>query len=93
MDWIESQLDYESIFPQKLGAPFPPNFKEVVKTIFKKLPELSLKNLSVYILYSKSAVYMSHASCDNKHRSGRSRYWFLTLKSLEDHSWIRERKK
>ncbi|KAG4158033.1 hypothetical protein ERO13_D02G097701v2 [Gossypium hirsutum] len=78
MDWIESQLDYESIFPQKLGAPFPPNFKEVVKTIFKKLPELSLKNLSVYILYSKSAVYMSHASCDNKHRSGRSRYWFLT---------------
>ncbi|XP_052481529.1 uncharacterized protein LOC105787943 isoform X3 [Gossypium raimondii] len=42
------------------SAPFPPNFKEVVKTIFKKLPELSLRNLSVYILYSKSAVYMSH---------------------------------
>ncbi|KAB2017792.1 hypothetical protein ES319_D08G186500v1 [Gossypium barbadense] len=25
MDWIESQLDDESIFPQKLGASFPPN--------------------------------------------------------------------
>ncbi|PPD97912.1 hypothetical protein GOBAR_DD05060 [Gossypium barbadense] len=62
MDWIESQLDYESIFPQKLGALFPPNFKEVVKTIFKKLPELSLRNLSVYILYSKSAVYMSQTN-------------------------------
>ena len=65
MDWIEVQLDDESIFPQKLGstperclssdyiiylsyplltsvlpilgAPFPPNFKEVVKTIFKRL--------------------------------------------------------
>ncbi|XP_065878640.1 MOB kinase activator-like 1B [Euphorbia lathyris] len=37
MDWIETQLDDESIFPQKLGAPFPPNFKEVVKTIFKRL--------------------------------------------------------
>ncbi|VVA17219.1 PREDICTED: MOB kinase activator [Prunus dulcis] len=37
MDWIESQLDDESIFPQKLGAPFPPNFREVVKTIFKRL--------------------------------------------------------
>ncbi|KAE8699903.1 MOB kinase activator-like 1B [Hibiscus syriacus] len=37
MDWIESQLDDESIFPQKLGVPFPPNFKEVVKTIFKRL--------------------------------------------------------
>ncbi|KAE9464576.1 hypothetical protein C3L33_03520, partial [Rhododendron williamsianum] len=37
MDWIESQLDDESMFPQKLGAPFPPNFQDVVKTIFKRL--------------------------------------------------------
>ncbi|KAL6974607.1 MOB kinase activator 1A [Sarracenia purpurea var. burkii] len=37
MDWIEAQLDDESIFPQKLGAPFPPNFVDVVKTIFKRL--------------------------------------------------------
>lgn len=65
MDWIEGQLDNESIFPQRLGniccqirilsqffssfsynlwsaktfvgAPFPPNFKDVVKTIFKRL--------------------------------------------------------
>ncbi|CAN6478338.1 unnamed protein product [Victoria cruziana] len=37
MDWIEAQLDNESIFPQKLGAPFPPNFGDVVKTIFKRL--------------------------------------------------------
>ncbi|GJN12360.1 hypothetical protein PR202_ga30631 [Eleusine coracana subsp. coracana] len=37
MDWIEGQLDDESIFPQKLGTPFPSNFKEVVKTIFKRL--------------------------------------------------------
>lgn len=37
MDWIESQLDDETIFPQKLGAPFPSNFRDVVKTIFKRL--------------------------------------------------------
>lgn len=37
MDWIESLLDDESIFPQKLGVPFPPDFKEVVQTIFKRL--------------------------------------------------------
>ncbi|GMJ06803.1 MOB1-like [Hibiscus trionum] len=37
MDWIEAQLDDEAIFPQKLGAPFPPNFRDVVKTIFKRL--------------------------------------------------------
>ncbi|MFS7973549.1 putative MOB kinase activator family [Helianthus anomalus] len=37
MEWIETQLDNESIFPQKLGVPFPPNFQDVVKTIFKRL--------------------------------------------------------
>ncbi|KAM6599930.1 hypothetical protein CsatA_019539 [Cannabis sativa] len=37
MDWIEVQLDDESTFPQRLGVPFPPNFKEVVKTIFKRM--------------------------------------------------------
>ncbi|XP_042396845.1 MOB kinase activator-like 1A [Zingiber officinale] len=37
MESIEVQLDDESIFPQKLGTPFPANFKDVVKTIFKRL--------------------------------------------------------
>ncbi|KQK21314.1 MOB kinase activator-like 1A [Brachypodium distachyon] len=37
MDWIENQLDDESVFPQQLGAPFPPNFRDVIKTIFKRL--------------------------------------------------------
>ncbi|KAK6131796.1 hypothetical protein DH2020_034492 [Rehmannia glutinosa] len=37
MDWIEAQLDDESIFPQKLGVPFPPQFQDVVKTILKRL--------------------------------------------------------
>ncbi|XP_065851289.1 MOB kinase activator-like 1A [Euphorbia lathyris] len=37
MNWIEAQLDDEMIFPQKLGAPFPTNFWDVVKTIFKRL--------------------------------------------------------
>ncbi|KAH6828537.1 Mob1/phocein family protein [Perilla frutescens var. hirtella] len=37
MDWIEAYLDNESIFPQKIGVPFPPNFQDVVKTILKRL--------------------------------------------------------
>ncbi|KAL6580963.1 MOB kinase activator 1A [Orobanche minor] len=36
MEWIESQLDDESIFPQPKTWVHP-NFKEVVKTIFKRL--------------------------------------------------------
>ncbi|ESQ42063.1 hypothetical protein EUTSA_v10015917mg [Eutrema salsugineum] len=37
MNWIETQIDDEGIFPQKLGAPFPPNFEDFVKLILKRL--------------------------------------------------------
>ncbi|KAF6156715.1 hypothetical protein GIB67_003862 [Kingdonia uniflora] len=37
MDWITVQLDDEKIFLQKLGVPFPHNFLDVVKIIFKRL--------------------------------------------------------
>eukprot|EP00884_Botryococcus_braunii_P021987 jgi/Botrbrau1/8472/Bobra.0237s0089.2 len=36
-DWIEAQLDDPKVFPQQYGAPFPNNFEEVVRTIFKRL--------------------------------------------------------
>lgn len=37
MTWAESQLNDESIFPSKLGTPFPKNFKQIVSVIFKRL--------------------------------------------------------
>eukprot|EP00271_Cylindrocystis_brebissonii_P013293 TRINITY_DN33016_c0_g1_i1.p1 TRINITY_DN33016_c0_g1~~TRINITY_DN33016_c0_g1_i1.p1 ORF type:complete len:213 (-),score=36.42 TRINITY_DN33016_c0_g1_i1:154-792(-) len=37
MDWIEGQLDDETIFPQTPGSTFAPNFEKVVRTIFKRL--------------------------------------------------------
>eukprot|EP00898_Chlorokybus_atmophyticus_P008772 jgi/Chlat1/8897/Chrsp92S08209 len=37
MSWIESQLDDEHVFPQRLGAAFPKSFLETVRTIFKRL--------------------------------------------------------
>ncbi|KZV18986.1 MOB kinase activator-like 1 [Dorcoceras hygrometricum] len=37
MGWIEAQLEDESMFPHKIGVPFPPNFQDVVKTILKRL--------------------------------------------------------
>lgn len=36
-DWIEEQIDDDKIFPQQFGSPFPPNFMDVTKTIFKRL--------------------------------------------------------
>jgi len=37
MSWVETQLNDEQIFPLQLGTPFPKNFNEVVRTIFKRL--------------------------------------------------------
>lgn len=37
MTWVQSQLDNEAIFPASEDDQFPPNFKENVKTIFKRL--------------------------------------------------------
>ncbi|KAJ3363479.1 hypothetical protein AMAG_09716 [Allomyces macrogynus ATCC 38327] len=37
MTHVQAQFDDESIFPSKMGAPFPKNFKSTVATIFKRL--------------------------------------------------------
>lgn len=36
-DWIEEQIDEDSVFPQQLGSGFPPHFMDVTRTIFKRL--------------------------------------------------------
>lgn len=37
MTWVQDQLDDETIFPSKIGVPFPKNFVGIAKTIFKRL--------------------------------------------------------
>lgn len=37
MTWVQNQLDDETIFPSKIGVPFPKNFPSVAKNIFKRL--------------------------------------------------------
>eukprot|EP01025_Chloroclados_australasicus_P003744 TRINITY_DN108_c0_g2_i2.p3 TRINITY_DN108_c0_g2~~TRINITY_DN108_c0_g2_i2.p3 ORF type:complete len:217 (+),score=12.86 TRINITY_DN108_c0_g2_i2:162-812(+) len=36
-DWIDAQLDNPTIFPQNVDQPFPSNFRDVVRTIFKRM--------------------------------------------------------
>lgn len=36
-DWLDVQLDDPKIFPNQYGVPFPPNFLDVVRVIFKRL--------------------------------------------------------
>ena len=37
MNWVQSQIDNEMIFPSAIGVPFPKNFLSVAKTILKRL--------------------------------------------------------
>lgn len=37
MNWIQNFFDNDNIFPSKVGAPFPQQFPNLVKTIFKRL--------------------------------------------------------
>lgn len=36
-DWIEAQMDDNTVFPQEIGANFPDDFYDIVKKIFKRL--------------------------------------------------------
>lgn len=37
MNWVQGFFDNDNIFPSKIGAPFPQQFRILVKTIFKRL--------------------------------------------------------
>ena len=37
MTWVQDQLDDETLFPSKIGVPFPNNFLTNAKTILKRL--------------------------------------------------------
>ena len=37
MDWVDSQLENEQLFPSTIGVPFPKNFEASVKNIMKRL--------------------------------------------------------
>ena len=37
MTWVENQLNNETIFPSVIGVPFPKNFLNIIKVIFKRL--------------------------------------------------------
>lgn len=37
MSWTQSLIDNESIFPSRIGAPFPKTFQSTIKQMFKRL--------------------------------------------------------
>lgn len=37
MNWVQTMLDDEAIFPSKIGVPFPKNFHATIKSIVRRL--------------------------------------------------------
>jgi MOB kinase activator 1 len=84
MTWVQNQLDDESIFPSKIGVPFPKNFQSVVKNIFKRLFRVYAhgKNLSSFFLSQPLTVYHSHFAKivslgEEAHLNTSFKVWFL----------------
>lgn len=81
MDWIESLINNEDIFPTRIGVPFPKNFQQVCKKILSRLFRVFVH---VYIHHFDSICNMgaeAHINTCYKHY-----YYFISEFNLIDHS-------
>ncbi|XP_062280090.1 MOB kinase activator 3C isoform X1 [Scomber scombrus] len=81
MDWIESLINNEDIFPTRVGVPFPKNFQQVCKKILSRLFRVFVH---VYIHHFDSVCSMgaeAHINTCYKHY-----YFFISEFNLIDHS-------
>ncbi|KAK9317405.1 Mob1/phocein [Lipomyces starkeyi] len=37
MNWVQAYFENESVFPSKIGVPFPSDFPHIIRTVFKRL--------------------------------------------------------
>nr|XP_014342446.1 PREDICTED: MOB kinase activator 3C [Latimeria chalumnae] len=80
MDWIETLINNEDIFPTRVGVPFPKNFQQVCKKILTRLFRVFVH---VYIHHFDRVISMgaeAHVNTCYKHF-----YYFITEFSLTDH--------
>ncbi|RXM29855.1 MOB kinase activator 3C [Acipenser ruthenus] len=81
MNWIETLINNEDIFPTRVGVPFPKNFQQVCKKILSRLFRVFVH---VYIHHFDSICSMgaeAHVNTCYKHY-----YYFITEFSLIEHS-------
>ncbi|KAL4225504.1 MOB kinase activator 3B [Mactra antiquata] len=79
MEWVESQINDETIFPVKVGVPFPKNFLQTVKKILTRLFRVFVH---VYIHHFDKLVAIgaeAHVNTCYKHF-----YYFVSEYSLVD---------
>eukprot|EP01114_Cavostelium_apophysatum_P020634 TRINITY_DN696_c0_g1_i1.p1 TRINITY_DN696_c0_g1~~TRINITY_DN696_c0_g1_i1.p1 ORF type:complete len:231 (-),score=83.79 TRINITY_DN696_c0_g1_i1:72-764(-) len=76
MTWVQNTLEDETIFPTNETTPFPKNFKQTVKTIFKRL----------FRIYAH--IYYSHAREiidleEEPHLNTAFKHFYLFIKEFE----------
>ncbi|CAI5777237.1 Uncharacterized protein PODLI_1B008028 [Podarcis lilfordi] len=79
MDWIETLINNEDIFPTRIGVPFPKNFQQVCTKILTRLFRVFVH---VYIHHFDSIISMgaeAHVNTCYKHF-----YYFISEFSLVD---------
>ncbi|KAM3915016.1 MOB kinase activator 3C-like [Leptodactylus fuscus] len=80
MDWIETMINNEDIFPTRTGIPFPKNFQQVCTKIVTRLFRVFVH---VYIHHFDGIISVgaeAHVNTCYKHF-----YYFITEFSLVDH--------
>lgn len=58
--WVQKQLDDETIFPSKIGVPFPKDFDAIVKNIFKRLFRVYGCPATAYVYIQTQTPYATH---------------------------------
>ncbi|KAE8610065.1 hypothetical protein XENTR_v10012003 [Xenopus tropicalis] len=80
MEWIETLINNEDIFPTRMGVPFPKNFQQVCNKILTRLFRVFVH---VYIHHFDAIISVgaeAHVNTCYKHF-----YYFITEFSLVDH--------
>lgn len=55
MGWAQATLDDETIFPMRVGEPFPSNIRQIICSIFKRLFRVYAH---IYVVHFKEMVEM-----------------------------------
>jgi len=84
MTWVQDQLDDETLFPSKIGVPFPPNFQTIAKTILKRLFRVYAH---IYHQHFKEIVSLgeeAHLNTSFKHF-----VYFIQASIIDVHSFLK----
>jgi len=76
MTWVQNTLEDETIFPTNDTTPFPKNFKQTVKTIFKRLFRIYAH---IYYSHAKEIIELG----EEPHLNTAFKHFYLFIKEFD----------